>query len=92
LTLTNRGPGSIYIEPSSLVHSFTVHVIAPNYKSTEPDRPVARSGERIAAGASVALPATALRRWGCMIARPGAYSVNMSYGAVDSNTVTFVVR
>jgi hypothetical protein len=52
----------------------------------------ARAGLALPPGHTVTLPNRALQQWGYSFARPGQYRVNMSYGHVDSNIITFRVK
>jgi hypothetical protein len=92
LRIANAGPNPLFVDPDRQVRHFTVHIIAPGYKETQPDRPLPRSGRAIHAGGSFLLPAHDLQRWDVMLKHLGTYRLNMSYGSVDSNTLTFVVR
>jgi hypothetical protein len=92
LTVQNVARSRLFVDPSAQVRDFSLHMIAPGYKSTEPDRRLPTNGETLKASETLRLPARVLQAWGCSLTRPGTYRFNLSFGAVDSNVVAFTIR
>jgi hypothetical protein len=92
LTVQNRARSAILVNPSAQVRDFSLHMIGPGYKSTQPGRPLPTAGVTVKPGEALRLPARDLRAWACSFTRPGTYRFNLSFGAVDSNVITFTIR
>ena len=92
MTVTNNGSRDVLVDATSMESQVALHLRTPESGISFPDKP--RSvlhGTRLAPGRSVTFPPTPITRWGHQFEQLGKCELNVSYGGVDSNTVTWRV-
>ena len=89
VTVVNKGSRAIVLGSSSPSAHILLNSVTPRARGTEVVRavPVGRS-ERISPGSSWTFHVVYPYRLG----RPGTYKFNVSFGGVDSNILTYLVR
>jgi hypothetical protein len=81
ITMTNLGKTAMRVDPARVTSQFTLHVVAPNFKVTEPDKaPPNKGPTSIAPGKGFTFPKKSLADWPIpALTHPGDYSLNMSF-------------
>lgn len=93
VSIVNRGTKTLYVDPDAELASLSFHVIAPNYKATQPDRPLPAPRSRaIAPGQRFTFREIDLKQAAITTNRAGEYLLNVSYDRVDSNVLRIVMR
>lgn len=89
VTIVNKSPRPLVLDSSPPSPQVMLNFVTPGIRGTEVVHAL-RTGqsEKIAPGSNLTFHVTYPYRLG----KPGTYSVNVSYGSVDSNILTYIVR
>lgn len=90
ISIVNLGKLPLNVDPDAVAAQFTLSVIGPNFKVIDGAKVAPNDGRlAIKPGDTFTFPTIDLQNWLGQPLRPGLYSLDVSYGDVDSNVLTF---